>query len=325
MRLKSFTANTLPEAMKRVREALGPDAVILSTQPAENGLGVRVTAALEDSPLDELDFGPQPGGPPPIDVISQALSYHRLPPGLFDRLLGAAASLPACEAVMVLAGALDTAFAFAPLPALEAPRPVMLVGAPGAGKTATAAKLCARARLAGRPAALITMDTVKSGGLAQVTAFAKALTARLAQAGDARALAEAVRACPQDHFVVIDTVGANPFEAKDLARVSEAARAAGADVALVLPAGGDAADSAEAALAFAQTGAKGLIGTRLDTARRFGGLLSAAQAGRMALMAAGTSPHIGDPLLPINPVSLARLLLPAEAVAEQAAQVRKSR
>ena len=82
---------------------------------------------------------------------------------------------------------------------------------------------------------------------------------------------------------------------------------------LVLPAGGDAAESAEAAAAFARAGARALIATRLDTARRLGGLLCAVQAGPMALLAAGASPRIADPLHPINPVSLARLLLPGAA------------
>ena len=37
MGMKSFTANSLPEALGRVREALGPDAVLLSTQPSDDG------------------------------------------------------------------------------------------------------------------------------------------------------------------------------------------------------------------------------------------------------------------------------------------------
>ena len=55
MRLKSFTADSLPAAMRLVRDMLGPDAVILSTQPADSGRGVRVTAALEDSELDDFE------------------------------------------------------------------------------------------------------------------------------------------------------------------------------------------------------------------------------------------------------------------------------
>jgi flagellar biosynthesis protein FlhF len=324
MRLRSFTAKSLPEAMRRVREVLGPDAIILSSQPAEDGRGVRVTAALEDSPLEPLIHEGASGGAVSLDEISEALAYHRVPPALFDRLVGAAAALAAKNDALALGGALDGEFTFAAPPETPTLRPFLLVGPPGAGKTATAAKLCARVRLAGGRASLITMDTVKSGGLAQVTAFAQALGAELLQAPDIDALADAVAACPEDHFVVVDTVGANPFDADDLDRLNLAAGAAGADPVAVLPAGGDPADCAEAAAAFAEIGARRMIVTRIDTARRFGGLLSAAQAGRFALMAASASPHISDPLLPFNPVSLARLLLPASAASVQPLSIRKA-
>ena len=324
MRLRSFTAKSLPEAMRRVREVLGPDAIILSSQPAEDGRGVRVTAALEDSPLEPLIHEGASGGAVSLDEISEALAYHRVPPALFDRLVGAAAALAAKNDALALGGALDGEFTFATPPETPTLRPLLLVGPPGAGKTATAAKLCARVRLAGGRASLITMDTVKSGGLAQVTAFAQALGAELLQAPDIDALADAVAACPEDHFVVVDTVGANPFDADDLDRLNLAAGAADADPVAVLPAGGDPADCAEAAAAFAEIGARRMIVTRIDTARRFGGLLSAAQAGRFALMAASASPNISDPLLPFNPVSLARLLLPASAASVQHLSIRKA-
>ena len=81
MRLKSYSAASLPEAMKLVRDALGADAVILSTQPGENGTGVRVTAALEDSPLDDLHFDDAPAAYFDVDTIAEALSFHRVPAG----------------------------------------------------------------------------------------------------------------------------------------------------------------------------------------------------------------------------------------------------
>ena len=317
MRLKTFMAPSLPEAMARVREALGPDAIILSNQPGENGTGVRVTAALETAIRDETDFGLALDGAQSFDAISEALDYHRAPAELFDRLIGSAATLPTSDAVQALAGALDAELGFAPLPPPDTARPIMLVGPPGAGKTATAAKLCARARLAGAEACVITMDTVKSGGLAQVTTFAEALGAHLVQAEDDAALAAAVDACPADHVVVVDTVGANPFDDGDIARLKRAATAAGTAVTLVLPAGGDAADCADAAAAFARAGARSLIATRLDTARRLGGLLSAAHAGKLALTAASDSPHIANPLLTLDRMALARLLLPSDPGADQ--------
>ncbi len=312
MRLKSFTADTLPEAMRLIRDALGVDAVILSTQATETGSGVRVTAALEESPLDELYDGSEPASYFDLDTITESLSFHRVPAGLFDRLIGGTVSLDAQDSVMALAGAMDSEFTFTALPAPLNPHPILLAGPPGAGKTATAAKLCARARLAGRGCALITMDTAKSGGLAQAEAFAKALEATLLQADRPEALADAVSACSDDYFTVIDTTGANPFLESDMARLKEAATAAGAQVILVLAAGGDAAESAETAVAFKNIGATAMIATRLDTARRFGGLLSAAAAGRLDLSAVSESPHIGDPLLPVNPVALARMFLPDE-------------
>jgi flagellar biosynthesis protein FlhF len=332
MRLRSFTANSIPEAMRRVRDAMGPDAIILSSQPTEDGRGVRVTAALEDSPLETLTHGDRTGGTTAgatggavsLDEISEALAYHRVPPALFDRLVGATAALAAKSDALALGGALDGEFTFAAPPETPTLRPFLLVGPPGAGKTATAARLCARVRLAGGGASLITMDTAKSGGLAQVTAFARALGADLLQAPDIDALADAVAACPEDHFVVVDTVGANPFDAEDLDWLGLAAGAAAADPVVVLPAGGDPADCAEAAAAFAEVGARRLIVTKIDAARRFGGLLSAAQAGGFALMAASASRNISDPLLPFNPVSLARLLLPAAENSIQRLSIRKA-
>lgn len=313
MRLKSFNAATLPEAMKMVRDALGADAVILSTQPGENGSGVRLTAALEESPLDDLQFDAAPAAYFDVDTIAEALSFHRVPAGLFDRLIAGATALKVDDNVAALGGALDAELSFASLPAPLSPHPVMLIGPPGAGKSATAAKLCARARAAGRKPAIITMDSAKSGGLAQAETFAHALEATLLQAERPEALPDSVAACGDEHFIVIDTAGANPFDDADLGLLTQAGQAARAELVLVLPAGGDAAESAEAAAAFKAVGARALIATRLDITRRLGGLLSAMAGGRLALLALSSSPHIGDALLPVNPVALARLFMPLDS------------
>ncbi len=320
MRLRSFHAADLPEAMRLVREALGPDAVILSTQPSERGSGVRVTAALEESPLEEIETDTGSQSAVSTDEIARTLGYHRVPEGLSDRMLVVAATLRAIDAETALAGALDAVFAFAGLPSATAKRPIMLVGPPGAGKTATAAKLCALARLEGQAAAVVTMDTVKAGGLAQITTFAETLDVELHEASDEAAVERAVAACVTQRFVVIDTVGANPFDEQERALLARTAEAVEADLSLVLPGGGDAAESAEIAAAFAESGARFLIPTRLDAARRLGGVLAAAQAGALAFLACGISPRIGGGLAALTPPGLARLLLPqAEAVEAPAA------
>jgi flagellar biosynthesis protein FlhF len=78
---------------------------------------------------------------------------------------------------------------------------------------------------------------------------------------------------------------------------------------LVLPAGGDAREAAEAAAAFTALRPTRIIVTRLDCARRFGGLLAAAENGRLAFTEAGTTAQIAHGLTALNPVAIARLLL----------------
>jgi flagellar biosynthesis protein FlhF len=156
------------------------------------------------------------------------------------------------------------------------------------------------------------MDLGKAGGLAQVQAFADALGAELRQARDADSLAHAVGGCSDDHLVIIDTLGASPYDADALREACDWISAAGADGVLVLPAGGDPLESAEVAITYAETGARHLVTTKLDATRRLGGLLSAAHAGRLSLMGAGVSAAIGGGLRALNAMQMARLVLPAD-------------
>lgn len=313
MRLRSFIAADVPAAMELVREQLGPDAVILSTQPDRANGRVKVTAALEDSPLEEALWQDDAEGLDILDSLSRALDFHRVPAGLADRLTNAATDLATGDGLLALAGALDQVLTFRAPPLLGNSRPVMLVGPPGCGKSATAAKLCAQARLAGNHSRLVTMDTLKAGALAQATAFAEALGARLDQAADIATLERLTRGDPSGNPTVIDTAGCNPLDRNELKRLGDAAQAAGAELILVMAAGGDVLESAECALAFMTAGASALITTRLDATRRLGAVLSAADVGHLDLAAAGVSPSIGDGLIEIDPVALARLIMPDSA------------
>ena len=87
-------------------------------------------------------------------------------------------------------------------------------------------------------------------------------------------------------------------------------QAAGAEPVLVLAAGGDAMESADIAASFAAIGAGRLVVTRLDMARRLGSILAAADAARMRFSDVSITPQVADGLSPINPLSLARLIMP---------------
>lgn len=320
MRLKTFTAESLPEAMARVRERLGDDAVILSTQPDPESGGVRVTAAMEEDPTASGVFSGD-DGLDAFNAVSGALEYHRVPVGLSDRLLNAAAQVEAENATMALAGALDAELMFGSPPQGPTKRPLLLMGPPGAGKTSTAAKLAAQVRVRGHDATLITLDVGKAGSLAQVSAFAEALGAQLREAHDAESLQAVVESTPGKQLVVIDAIGAGPFDQDAMREIRQWLAVADAEGVLVLPAGGDAVESAEVALAYQETGVQSLITTKLDTTRRLGGVLAPAHTARLTLMGVGVAATIGGGLRVVNPVQLSRLILPEEQADDAAPAV----
>jgi len=314
MRLRSFTAPTIADAMQLVRNELGADAVILSTQRLGRGKGVQVTAGLEtpdrlgSQPGDSLIPGAS-GAIAVVDTLGTALEFHGVPPVIADRLLAAAADLLVEDPVMALAGALDAQFNFLRLETLFGRGPVMLVGMPGAGKTSTIAKLAARAKLENRSVVAVTCDVLRAGAVEQLATYAKLLEVQAYRAKDPETLANAIAGAPKNALVLIDTIGSNPFDDEEMAHLAGFIAAAKAEPILVQAAGGDVVESADCAIAFAALGARRLIATRIDAARRLGGVLSAAQIGKLGLVALGTSPQIATGLAPVNPVSLARLMM----------------
>jgi flagellar biosynthesis protein FlhF len=310
MRLKTFSAKTMSAAMRLVRAEMGEDAIIVAKREDKDGT-VRVTAAIEHRAPAEAAGGPYGATPldESIEFLRRALDYHGVPMKLAIRLLDKVRGNEVEDPVLGLAAAVDDLFRFAPLPELECARPIMLVGPPGAGKTVTAAKLAARAALRGRTVNLVTTDTMRAGGTQQLAALASVLGVETCVAESPAKLFIALTDFEVGPLTLIDTAGASPFDKDALDRLGEFAAVADADLALVLPAGLDAREAAESALAFAQLRPTRLISARLDAARRLGGLLAAADAGRLHFAEAGTTSQIAQGLAALNPVAMARLLL----------------
>ncbi|MFN8983136.1 MAG: hypothetical protein ACK5X9_11510 [Alphaproteobacteria bacterium] len=294
MRIKSFHANNMAEAMALIRAELGADAIILEQRRTRHG--VEVTAALE--PDEPLLLIPPLNSPPPL-VTHGPLDFHNVPPSLGQVL--AAAPLPQ---------SLAEALAFAPLP-LGRERPLLLAGPPGAGKTLTIAKLTARLVLAGTPPLVITTDGQRAGAVEQLAAFTRVLGVTLAVAPTPAMLAKALAHRSPGQPVLIDTAGCDPFNEVQARHLRQLVVQAGPDIALVLPAGLDAAEAADLARAFAALGAQHLLPTRLDAARRLGGVLMAAKAGPLALTEAGIGSEVADGLETLTPEGLASRLLAA--------------
>ncbi len=329
MRLKTYTEKTMKAAMARVREELGPDAVIVNIDQGKRVGGVRITAAYEGrlrqraaptpprpepSPAATGGKGRQRKTPPrAFDMadLTAVMSHQGVPYDMAMRLQTAATSVDVNSLAEALSVALETCFTFEPLTAHRG-RPLMLIGPPGAGKTVSAAKIAAEAVLNGEDVRIITTDTVKSTGLEQLESFAHLMEQRVETATSPRELKAVLHSRREGKgkpdLVIIDTCGINPFLVEELEEAAHFIKEAGAEPVLVLPAGMDPMESADIAEIFASMGARRMIATRMDTARRFAGILTAAQAGRLSLAALGRSPYVAQQLEAATPLSLARIL-----------------
>ncbi|TAN47173.1 MAG: GTP-binding protein, partial [Rhodospirillales bacterium] len=238
MRLKTYTASGMAEAMQTVRRELGDEAIIVSTQKDPETGEVHITAALEGYDTDEDAIERMLGGgmrPFISEAVRQALSFHGVPGRLIERLVVAMGAVESEDPVMACAAALDSTFAFAPLPDKSAPRPFMLIGPPGSGKTITVAKLAARSVMKGRKVGVITTDSMRAGVVEQLASFTRIMDIELKVARGPDALKRMLddNAGIYD-LVFIDSPGLNPFQERDVKYLGDLLEAGGVEPILVM-------------------------------------------------------------------------------------------
>lgn len=293
MRLRVIRAARMSDAMAQLRAEMGEDAVLLSTRRV-NG-GVEITAAQEQ---DDEPLVIPPEAAAPSRAIPAELARHNVPAELAARL--SEGRLPA---------ALGQVLSFLPLP--QDGTPLLLVGPPGAGKTLSVAKLATRLVMAGTAPLLVTADGRRAGATEQIAAYARVLGLPLAVASGPAALGKALGRRAQGQAALVDMPGCDPFSPASARALAALLAAAQGTPVLVLPAGMDAEEAAETAHAFRLLGCRYLLPTRLDAARRLGGVLAAAAAG-LALTEAGIGQDAVGGLERLTPEGLAgRLAAPA--------------
>jgi flagellar biosynthesis protein FlhF len=240
-----------------------------------------------------------------VSFLAEVLRTQHAPESLIERL--ASSSMAATPRLVDrLAAALGAHIHFLPLEDALRSSSLLLLGPPGAGKSTLAAKLAAR--LGERRVLVVSTDTARPGGVAQLEEYMTVLGLPLAVADSPTALEKTV-AGAAGRKVIIDTVGSAPHDVAADQQLGAFIAAAGAEPVLALPAGCTAEDAAAMARAAAAHGARSLIVTRLDLVRRIGAALAAAEAGRLALVAASVTPHFAFGLRELTPDVLARRLL----------------
>jgi flagellar biosynthesis protein FlhF len=347
MRLKTYQAKTMHDAMQLVRQELGDDAVIVTTRTMDDG-SFRITAALDemmDEPVefndDETpDFETQAlfGGirdydvmaqtanksgeqQQTIDTITQSLWKHAVPAALNDKIMTAMENAGGMNISPQdrLAQAFQQIFRFDPLPKTAYERPLMLVGQPGAGKTTTIAKLATQAVMNGLKPAIITADTVRAGAVEQLAAFTRVLNLELIKVNSPEQLKQAIADNQKADQILIDSPGLNAFDTNEMKELYAYSRAAPMELIVTLPGGLDADEASDIARAFGVIGAKWILPTRLDMARRLGGILAAADQANLSFVGAGNSAHVADGLTALDAMQLARILVPQSTAERRSA------
>ena len=173
-----------------------------------------------------------------------------------------------------------------------------------------AAKLAARAVLDDENPVVITTDIARAGGVEQLSAFLNILNVPLHQAEDAKGLKAILGKVHKGAPVIIDTGGLNPFDPQEMKFLAKLLSVAEMEPTLVLPAGIDAEESAEMAMTFEVLGVHRLMPTRLDFARRLGGLLSAADRAGLSFTEGSHTPQVANGILKLTPEAMTNLLMP---------------
>lgn len=324
MRLKSFTAQNMKDAMQMVRDTLGEEAIIVATREDSASGGVHVTAAIESDRLAmfQNETGAQPAADQDwlyeddesdltvIEEITDAMLRHGVPEEVLDQIVSCAMVSAMDEPRAALLNALETLFHFKPLPVEPLSRPLMVVGAPGAGKTLACAKLAARSVMAGLSVAVITTDIVRAGGVEQLAAFTRLMDIDLKEASSPDMLQDVLEEVHGADQIIIDTAGTNPFDMNALKPLARLIGVHEITPILVMPAGTDAEEAGDISKVFASIGARHLLPTRVDVTRRLGGLLSAAHYGGLSFGDMSNTAKVADGLTALTPACLTRFLMP---------------
>jgi len=155
-------------------------------------------------------------------------------------------------------------------------RVIGIVGVSGSGKTSACAKIAAYGYKAlGKQVHWISTDTLRAGAIAKAQAFTAPLGIPLHLAYSPEALASFLHWNSDSDLFLIDTPGCNPYRKEDLAELNTLfAEIPERLLLLVASAAGKESDLQDMYRAYASLGIGGLVVTKMDETRSYGGLFN---------------------------------------------------
>src|SRR5512147_1912835 len=235
MQIKRFEAKDMQEALRQVKTALGPEAIILSTQtirkpspPYAGGAGSRVEVVAAIDPPDPpaaappafQEIAPRRGetAGTPGDSCLRTILSSSLAPEFLRGLAGDFKNLRREKEAWRNGEAFQGVLRWKVMEAVEvlesdpAGKKIWaFIGPTGVGKTTTLAKVAAHFLLRfNKRIALVTLDTYRIGGIEQLKTYARILRLPLEIATDAETLKEIIDLHQDRDLLLIDTAGRNP-------------------------------------------------------------------------------------------------------------------
>jgi len=240
MQIRRFEASDVREALRQVKEVMGPEAIILSTKTIQHPFSrfgfskrsvIEVVAANDGPNKPSAGSSPMHDTPDPLrpsvrndrDIIQRILSTGLTPEfvhGLVREIETMGKDLTGpniCETVRnylhwKLMESVDVTG-----PASEGTKIWVFVGPTGVGKTTTLAKLAAHFRIrANKKITLITFDTYRLGAVDQLRTYARILELPLEIAYHREGLKQIIERNIHQDLLLIDTMGSSPNDTRRL-------------------------------------------------------------------------------------------------------------
>ncbi len=259
MRVRKFSGKTAGEALRKVKEALGADALILSNRPVAGGVEITALASDDAAVLSQ----PVQAEEPQIDraEMAEIMDEIRTMRSMLEEQLAGFAwgDMERRDPVKVSAMRKVLGAGFSPrlsrqmmdkMPPLKSEREAIewiktalvrnlavanpeadivdrggvfaLVGPTGVGKTTTTAKLAARCvvRHGAGKLALVTTDSYRIGAYEQLRIYGRILGVPVHAVKDAAELNLILHELKDKHLVLIDTIGMSQKDQKVLDQVA---------------------------------------------------------------------------------------------------------
>ncbi len=191
---QTFTARSVREAYAQVRQALGPDAVIMEQHSAAGRVTVVASRELPTA------AAPDPG-PAAEDILLRRLADAGFSPAYLERLGAQIGSWRELKRRVVASVAMET-------PPRRLEGAYRFVGAPGVGKTTAIVKLAAEHVLnfGAAGCALLSTDQRRLAGSEQLSVAAELLGVRFLET-DPAGLDEALLTLKDHSLVLVDSAG----------------------------------------------------------------------------------------------------------------------